>query len=51
MEKGNTVTVAVRVPCADYVHLVDALEASDHKRMSDLLRAVIHSWATEWANK
>lgn len=48
--KEETRTIAVRLPIYDYKVLADALESSDHKRMSDLLRAVIHDWCEGWVN-
>lgn len=46
--RGENRTVAVRLPVEDYRALKKAHEASDHKLMSDLLRAIVHDWVTPW---
>ena len=43
-------TIAVRIDVEHYQLLLDALESSDHKRMSDLLRAIIGDWCQGWVN-
>ena len=48
--KEETRTVAVRLPLPVYQTLADAFESSDHKRMSDLLRAIVHDWCEGWVN-
>jgi len=48
--KEETKTVAVRLPLPVYNTLADACEASDHERMSDLLRAILHAWAQWWVD-
>lgn len=48
MKRGDNYTVAVRLPVEDYRALKRALNESDYKRMSDLLRAVVHVWVEPW---
>lgn len=46
--RGENRTVAVRLPVEDYRALKRAYEDSDHKLMSDLLRAIVHDWVAPW---
>lgn len=50
MSRGETRTIAVRLPVDDYRALKRAYEDSDHKLMSDLLRAIVHDWVGPWRN-
>lgn len=48
MKRGETHTVAVRLPVEDYRALKKALAEFDMDRMSDLLRAIVHVFAKPW---
>lgn len=48
MTRGDNHTVAVRLPIEDYRALKRAYEDSDHRLMSDLLRAIVHDWVKTW---